>query len=144
MGRTNNSVRAHSSRSEGNYLQGVAATVGIFRGLDLTAFVSYRDIDATLTKDSSGIATIVKTGYHRTVSEMNRKHNATETLFGANMRYFRNGFHVGVTALNVVFDKPLCPDTRRIYQRYRPSGSRFWNIGADYGYAMVSSRSTER
>lgn len=76
LGRTNNSVRAHSSRSEGNYLQGVAATVGIFRGLDLTAFVSYRDIDATLTKDSSGIATIVKTGYHRTVSEMNRKHNA--------------------------------------------------------------------
>ncbi|ETD18517.1 MULTISPECIES: helix-hairpin-helix domain-containing protein [Prevotellaceae] len=135
LGRTSNSVRAHSSRSEGNYLQGVAATVGIFRGLDLTAFVSYRDIDATLTKDSSGIATIVKTGYHRTVSEMNRKHNATETLFGANMRYFRNGFHVGVTALNVGFNKPLCPDTRRIYQRYRPSGSRFWNIGADYGYA---------
>ena len=135
LGRTGNSIQAHSSRSESNYLQGVAATVGIFRGFDLTSFVSYRNIDATLTKDSSGIATILKTGYHRTLSEMKHKHNAVEKLFGTNIRYFRNGFHVGVTALKVVFDKPLCPDIRRIYQRYNPSGSRFWNIGADYGYA---------
>ena len=134
LGRTSNNIRAHSSRSEGNYLQGAAATLNVWGGLDVTAFVSYRYIDATLNNDSSGIATIVKTGYHRTLSEMNRKHNASEKLFGGNVRYFDRGFHAGLTALHADFSKPLMPDQGRIYQRYRPSGESFWNISADYGY----------
>ena len=39
---------------------------------DLTVFASYRKIDATLNDDGD-IRTILKTGYHRTPSEMQRK-----------------------------------------------------------------------
>jgi hypothetical protein len=42
-------ISGHASRTEGNYLQGAAGTIKIAKGLDLTAFASYRKIDATLS-----------------------------------------------------------------------------------------------
>lgn len=71
LGRNSNVIRAHSSRYAANYLQGAAATVTVVRGLDVTGFVSYRKIDATL-KDG-GIQTILTSGLHRTASEMAKK-----------------------------------------------------------------------
>ena len=42
-------IRGHSSRSSANYLQGAAATYTLLKGLELTGFLSYRQIDATLS-----------------------------------------------------------------------------------------------
>ena len=140
LGRSANSIHAHSSRSEGNYLQGAAATVTVARGLDLTAFASYRDIDATLNGDSSSIATILTSGYHRTQSEMDRKHNASEFLGGGNIHYFNSGFHIGATGFFTSFDRSLQPNTDQRFRRYYPAGKEFWNVSADYGY--VSRRLT--
>ena len=134
LGRSANSIHAHSSRSEGNYLQGAAATVTIARGLDLTAFASYRDIDATLNRDSSSIATILATGYHRTQSEMDRKHNTSEFLGGGNIHFFKNGFHIGATGFYTSFDRELKPKTEQLFRQYYPEGKAFWNVSTDYGY----------
>ncbi|MBQ8047800.1 MAG: helix-hairpin-helix domain-containing protein [Prevotella sp.] len=135
LGRQTGTIRAHSSRSEASYLQGIAATVALRRGLELTAFLSHRDIDATLNDDEEGsMATILKTGYHRTASEMGRKHNASQSVEGTRLQYAAKGFHVGTTAYRTSFSRPLRPDTRQTYRQIYPAGSRFWNIGADYGY----------
>ena len=48
-------IRGHSSRSSANYLQGAAATYTLLKGLELTGFLSYRQIDATLSADGGGI-----------------------------------------------------------------------------------------
>lgn len=133
LGRQTNAIRSHSSRMESNYLQGIAATVETIKNLDLTAFVSYRDIDATLNADGT-IATILTSGYHRTPSEMQRKHNARQTAAGMHLRYFNHGFHVGMTALHTSFNRPLQPDKRQRYRAYYPTGSAFWNASVDYGY----------
>jgi hypothetical protein len=138
LGRSATHVFAHSSRMESNYLQGAAATVRLSRQLDLTAFASWRKMDATLGTDSASIATILKTGYHRTESEMRRRRNASTTLWGGNLNWFSNGWHVGVTALATSFDKPLHPNTSQAYRRWYPSGQHFWNASIDYGY--VSDR----
>lgn len=134
LGRQANSVNAHSSRTEANYLQGAAATVTMAKGLDVTGFISYRDIDATLNADSATIATILGTGYHRTESEMSRKHNATEFLGGGNVNYFRNGFHAGATALYTSFSREFKPNTNQVYRYFSPAGKSFWNMSVDYGY----------
>ena len=134
LGSQTNTVRAHSSRLEANYLQGAAATVTLTKGLDLTGFVSYRDIDATLNADSTSIATIVTSGYHRTESEMTRKHNASQLATGTHLRYFINGFHVGMTALYTSLSRELRPKIEQIYRRYYPAGRSFWNASVDYGY----------
>lgn len=126
-------IMAHSSRSEGNYLQGIAGTVTLLKGLDLTAFASYRKIDATLS-DSNRIATIITSGYHRTEEEMKKRHNASETLLGGNLNYFRNGFHAGVTGYYTSFSKALNMDNGQLYRRWYPVGKSFHSFSVDYGY----------
>ena len=133
LGRPANTIRAHSSRMEANYLQGVAATVRLTERMEATAFVSHRSIDATLNADGA-IATLLTSGYHRTESEVNRKHNATQTLYGGRVGYVVNGLTVGATAAVTAFSLPLRPDTRQLYRRYYPQGRHFWNVGVDYGY----------
>lgn len=133
LGRQGNSINAHSSRMQANYLQGAAATVTIAKGLDLTGFVSYRKIDATLSVDST-ITTILQTGYHRTPSEMNRKNNASQLLTGGNANYFNSGFHIGTTAIYTSFNRELMPDISQIYRYNNPAGKAFWNASMDYGY----------
>lgn len=135
LGGNTNTIRSQSSRSEANYMQGIAATVSVARGLDLTGFASYRKIDGTLRDDGgTAIATIVKTGYHRTEREMARKHNAAELVAGGHAQYFKNGFHVGMTAFHTSLDRPLHPKTEQLYRQHDVSGKLFWNASVDYGY----------
>lgn len=126
-------IRVHSSRSSANYLQGAAATYSILRGLDLTAFFSYRQIDATLNDDGS-IRTILKTGLHRTQSEIRRQDVASNTLVGGHINYRLGGWHVGATAFFTSFSRPLKPTKSQLYKRFAPEGDKFWNASIDYGY----------
>lgn len=134
IGRVSQGLYAHSSRQEGNYLQGIGSTIGITRGLELSTYLSYRKIDATINAEDNSITTILKSGYHRSVSEMARRRNAAQSLMGANLNYQSKGFHIGVMGYHTSFDKPLHPDTAKLYKRISPWGRRFWNVGADYGY----------
>lgn len=126
-------VTPNSSRSDARYMQGAAATVSISRHVDATAFFSYRYIDATLDKDGA-IKTILKTGYHRTASELQRKHNAAQTAAGANVRWHSGGWHAGATGIVTTFDRPLNPDKNQLFRLYNPTGKTFYNASADYGY----------
>lgn len=135
------SLRPHYSLSEGNYLQGAAVTLSLSRHTEASVFFSHRRIDATLTSDSSSIATILKSGYHRTVSEMRRKHNASQTAVGANIRLSFGQLHLGATAIFNHYDKPLLPYTANkslfyLYKMHHASGQNFWNASIDYGYKL--------
>lgn len=134
LGRSQTAIRPHSSRSEANYMQGAAATFSVVKGLEATAFVSWRHIDGTLAADSMSIATLLRTGYHRTRSEMARKHNASQTALGGNVRFASGGFHVGGTMVYTSFSRELKPNTNQKYRRYYPDGKSFWNLSLDYGY----------
>ena len=134
LGRNTNRISAHSSRYSGNYLQGIAATVALNKHIDLTGFFSYRLIDATLNSGSQSIATIVKTGYHRTATEMNKKNDAWQAVTGGNVKWSNNGFHVGATGIYSTFDKPLIPKKTQAYKKWYAEGQNFFNVSVDYGY----------
>lgn len=138
VGRSMTVITPHSSRMSANYLQGAAATVSLNRDLSLTAFASYRKIDATLHGDTT-INTLLTTGYHRTPSEMERKNNAAEWLAGTRLAWRYDRWHAGLTAVANGFDMPLQPIVQPVSasQRYReiyPEGKTFGNVSADYGY----------
>ena len=134
MGRNSNTtVRPHASRSAANYLQGAAATVRIAGGLTLTAFASYRYLDATLNTNGTA-ATLLSSGYHRTRKEIEKKDNTTRTDGGTHLAYRRGGFFAGATAVYSRLSRPLSPDTKARYRRYYPTGSTFLNTSIDYGY----------
>ena len=134
MGRSINNITPHGSRSEANYLQGIAATFKLSDVLSVTPFVSWRTIDATLNRNSSTVATLLRTGYHRTKSEMERRRNTSQSLFGTNITFFNNGWHVGITGFYTAFNRELQPTTTQLYRHWYPRGSQFWNASIDYGY----------
>lgn len=133
-------IRGHSSRSSANYLQGAAATYTLLKGLELTGFLSYRQIDATLSADGGGIKTILKTGLHRTVNEIAKQKVASNTLVGGNISYRHQGWHIGGTAFYTSFSLPLTPNKNQLYKRFAPEGNAFWNASISYGY--ISHRLT--
>ena len=53
MGRNSKLLTAHTSRSVVGYLQGAAATISLSKQFKLTAFASYRPVDATLNEDGT-------------------------------------------------------------------------------------------
>lgn len=133
LGRQSNYIGGYSSRSDANYLQGAAITVSLPANMELTAFASYREIDATLNKDDGSIATILKTGYHRTPTEMEKKNNSSQSLAGGNLSFNKNGFHAGVTALYTHLNRNIDPG-EQLYRRYYAKGQDYWNISVDYGF----------
>ncbi len=134
LSRTTTTIRPHSSRSSANYLQGAAATVALSPHIDLTAFASWRKADATLSDDNNTIVTLLKTGYHRTTTEMDKKNNITQTMTGANLYWSNHGWHAGLSGVFTRYDKELQPNTTQRYRQYYPQGNNFWNISASYGY----------
>lgn len=127
-------IRPHSSRSSYNYLQGAAVTVGVCKNLDVMAFVSSRKFDATLNKEDNSISTIIKSGYHRTETEMNRKDNASHLVAGGNVTYTNGRFNLGASAYYASLSRMLSPDKSSPFRKYYASGKHFYNMSMDYGY----------
>lgn len=128
-------IKGHASRSSYDYLQGAAVRLRMGRQWMVTAFASYRSIDALRNKEDNAILSIQSSGYHRTVREMARKNNNSEWLMGANMAFETGGFHMGITAVGNGFNMALQPDKSVVRKRYDPEGSHFFNVSADYAYA---------
>ena len=133
MGRSNRMLTAHASRSSANYLQGAAATLRISPSWRITAFASFRPIDATLTKNGF-IQTIRTDGYHRTQAEMDKKHNTWETDLGGSIGWRQGTAYINVNTVFTHYDRRLEPPKTPAYRQYAARGNNFWNNSLDYGY----------
>lgn len=126
-------VTPNTSRSEAKYMQGLATTADLGHDLDATTFISYRKIDATLDDDGA-IKTRLTSGYHRTESEIARRHNATLLTTGFNLTWHPGAATLGATFIYNAFNKPLHPDDSKLYLRHAPKGKDFINASINYGY----------
>ena len=141
-GRSVSTLKPHTSRSVADYLQGAAATVTLLRGSDrmanvpelsLTAFASYRPLDATLNSDSEA-QTIVTSGYHRTPTEMAKKDNTHQTTAGAHLSFHCGAVKLGATTVYTQLDRSLEPQRETLYRRHFAHGQHFLNTSVDYAY----------
>ncbi len=152
MGRSSHTLTAHASRSAQNYLHGAAATLRVADSWHLTAFASHRPLDATLNSDGTA-RTIVTDGYHRTLTELEKKNNTHLTDLGLRLSFRPSSHFVhrdkasatssALTYLNLNmvfshFDRPLRPQTSSDYRRYAQEGSSFFNASLDYGYTNAA------
>ena len=132
LGRNTTALRVHSSRTIG-YLQGLGASVNLGKGVKTTMFVSYTPMDATLNSDGSA-RTIITSGYHRTETEMSKKHNLHVLKTGGSVRYDAGRLHLALNGLYNHLDRRLSPDKTKEFNMFRPEGSDFINASVDYGY----------
>ncbi len=130
-------LRPYNSAGEYNFMRGAGITMG-GKNIDLTAFVSLHKLDGTLHTDTSQttedyISSILNAGYHRTATEVAKKNKITQTSFGGNISYNKNGLHAGVNAIAFSFSVPL---VRNIYpyNQYAIQGKDWYNYSFDYGY----------
>lgn len=133
MGRPTHSLTAYASRSVAGYLQGAATTIRISNNWRLTAFASFRYVDATLNNDGTA-RTLVTDGYHRTPAEMEKKHNTQETDFGGSFGWRKGTLYVNANGVFTRFNRELQPQTTTLYRRYAAQGNNFFNVSLDYGY----------
>ena len=133
LGRQAATIRPHSSRSVSDYFQGAAATVRLSKPWTLSAFLSHRATDATLT-DSGAARTLVVSGYHRTPAEMEKKNNTHLTAAGARVAYRRGGWQMGATAIATTLDRQLEPQRQTLFRRHYAHGRHFLNASIDYAF----------
>lgn len=130
-------VRANTSVNEALFMRGVAATVG-WRQFELTGFYSHRDLDATqvsvvdsLSGEDFFVSSIQETGLHRTVNELLKKGNVSQTVFGGRASYRNTRLELGYTLHRTLLGAPLIP---RIYpyNQFRFNGKEISNQGFDF------------
>ncbi|MDD7074488.1 MAG: helix-hairpin-helix domain-containing protein [Prevotella sp.] len=133
FGRQRNALSPHTSASENGYMQGAAATIRLSDAIRITPFFSYRKTDATLNIDGS-ISSLIYTGYHRTISELNKKNNTSLTAGGMNARWNHKDFSLGATAVFTHINRPLSPNKSATYKKIYPEGSNFFNASLNYSW----------
>ena len=139
----NRGISKHSSMSESNYFRGAAATVRLFRRLDVTAFVSFRDIDGTVNAKSveehgyESVTALKQDGLHRTKLEISKKGNMDEFSAGGGLQYTCGYWGIGVTTLYTHLSMPLLPKYNTessLYRMYNPQGNDFSATGVNYSF----------
>lgn len=138
--RTSTHIRASSSLNEINALKGIGADFRVNKNISLMVFASARPTDAnvlaidTLENDPEIlISSIQTTGLHRTVNEIQDKHQVTQTTLGGSVRYNYRTLSIGLNTVFDKFDKRLEPQDR-IYNRYYFRGNEALNSSIDYSW----------
>ncbi len=136
-------ISPYTSVNEAFYMRGAAATAG-FGKLDVTGFVSYKKVDAsvassvdTIDVEFLEITSLQETGLHRTPTEIRNK-NATSLLTtGGSLKY---RFKKATLGLNGVYNKLsaafLASDVP--YRRFNFTGSEVANVSIDYSWLIGS------
>lgn len=129
--RNGRGIRPYGSVDENNFFRGAALSLGLAKGLYVSAFASRRALDASIFEpDTTDLAdpdlppgafdavvtSLNADGLHRTDRELARKDALDETLVGGGAEYRVSTGSVegraGVVATRSTFGTPLAPGTR--------------------------------
>jgi len=132
-------LRPYNSAGEINFNRGAGITLAK-KYLELTAFVSYRKVDANVVTDTSGgdeqfISSLQTSGLHRTESEVADKGMQRLFSYGGNLAFNKNGLHVGINAIRYYFKLPVNKGDDP-YNLYALSGNKAGNQSIDYSYTF--------
>ena len=121
-------LAVHSSASESDYMQGAAVTLHLTPHIEFTPFVSVRSLDGRRQGDT--LTSISQDGYHRTQSELDRRHASLATLVGGRLSHqgerHEIGFNALYTHLQHPYHRPL-----HLYNRHLMRGSELGQASLD-------------
>lgn len=128
-------IRAFRSLNENEFLRGAAVTLG-GKKWQAVLFGSGKYIstnfNATDTLQGDDIFSSVSlTGLHRTTSEISKRQNVFQTIYGGNARWVLKRGHIGVTHVNTQYDIAFLPGDKP-YQLYNFKGNKLGNTGVDF------------
>lgn len=131
-------IRPYASSLEYGFFRGAAATYNLGK-IDITAFYSHKNIDGVVRGDESGlyISSLPRTGYHRTVSEINSRKQVREKIAGSNVSYNsrKKNFHAGVSYVYTIYEYPVLRNPNR-YNQYIFNGGKNYTAATDLSYIV--------
>lgn len=132
-------LKPYNSAGEYNFHRGIGITLQK-KNIQCTLFGSYRKLNANLVSDSflnstEYISSLLTSGYHRTVAELNDRNNVTCVTTGGALHFSTYRLHVGVNAIQYNLSKPLQPSSQA-YDRYAIDGRQWSNYSFDYSYTV--------
>ncbi len=137
--RNANSLKPYTSVDETRFLRGAATELG-YKDFSLVLFGSRKSVDATILADSlleeqEFVSSINLSGLHRTNSEIARKNSFEETIAGANLKYQKRNFSLGIASVyqgyDKVFSKTVAP-----YNQFDFRGKNFMSHSLDYSFVV--------
>lgn len=123
--------RPHTSSDEIRFYRGAAASWRI-GGTELTGFLSYRMLDATMDGDT--VRTLLRTGLHRTLSEIERRRNVGCLAAGLSATRRFGAFSASINAAYTHYAHVVSPAVRA-YNAYYFRGRNAAGLSAVYDYA---------
>lgn len=129
-------LRASSSTQESASFRGVGTTLALGRW-KASAFVSYRKVDARL--GTEGFTSLPADGYHRTPSELDRKHTLGAWAVGGNATFGGEWYKLGLTAITYGYSRE---DARQVryYNKEMNRSNPFGAIGLNADARLYSWR----
>jgi hypothetical protein len=135
-------VRAYSSLLENTFFRGGAATYQVAPTVQVTGFVSHKNVDANLQQSQDSLAQydeftsgLLYTGFHRTAAEIANRHRLSETIGGGNATYTsRDGnLAIGATGVFTHYGTPILKRPEP-YNYFEFSGRENLALSLNYSY----------
>lgn len=132
-------IYRYTSSNEAGFLRGLGSTVRV-GDLDISAFFSYKPIDANIAStdsldEVSLVTSFQESGYHRTPGEVTDRKAIHEMVAGSNIKYRGNNYKLGLTYAYYNYNVPL-EASNRLYQAFNFTGQEFMNLGLDYRWQL--------
>jgi len=128
----NSGLKKFSSTDESNFFRGGGATIRLGK-IDISAFYSKKMIDGDTVNRT--FSSFIKTGYHRTLSELSKMHTVNQQIVGGNVTYTNMNLQLGVTVVHTELDNALVPN-KSVYNYFYFSGKRQTTAGIFYRYRL--------
>ncbi len=127
-------LRHYSSTNEDRFMRGAAISVKI-ADFNLAIFQSNKALDASVYHNDGqqSIKTFVRTGLHRTGSELANRGRFREALTGAAIRYEGESFNLGTLFCRTRFSLPFAAGLRE-YQKYHYQDQDLSNLSVYYSF----------
>ncbi|MBC7915634.1 MAG: hypothetical protein H7Y07_16110 [Pyrinomonadaceae bacterium] len=135
-------LKAYTSVNEFSFFRGAAATISI-KKVSITPFVSYKKLDASLTKTDSvnpesEISSLGLSGLHRTQNETANKQAVSQLLFGTNIQYANRNLRTGIVSYHTRFNRSF-EQGNSLYNKFEFAGRFLTNSGAYYAYSFKNA-----
>lgn len=133
--KVNAGIRPHTGLDEYNFLRGFAIHLAKNKW-GFTSFLSFRNLDASKADSSqASFTTIIKNGYHRSISELDKSKQVKEILHGSSLTFSLNRLAFGFSYALQKLDSPIKP-REHLYTHYYFTGNKNFNLGFDFSYSF--------
>lgn len=131
-------LKPYTSANEASFLRGMANTINLGSNMQLSTFISFRRLDASLKTMEDGtkyLTNINITGLHRTQSELKNQKSLQQKLYGSALQYIGENLSLGIIGYHSQYEHAFITGTQK-YNLYSFTGKSLTNAGINYNYTF--------